>query len=508
MNNLGFNKDDPAVQELLRACMLSTKVFAKTLFAEEVKAPFSLLHDEIFEVIDTLGRTKKAIAAPRGLGKTTIAKIRTIKAILFREVNFIIYLSNSASAAEMQTENIKRMIQSNDLISMMFGDIKFSHDGMKDSFSKQSWVAFGDVFILPRGAGQQVRGLNWMGHRPGLVIIDDLESTETVQSDEQRDKLKNWFMSDLMKTESRFGKPAEFLYIDTIKHEDALLQNLVDAPDWLSKRLSICNDDLESYDPNYMTTTELRQAYEDHKNLGKTDLFYMEYMNIPISLKDAVFKQEYFKQYSEEIGVLQVNDLGIISTYDVDKLITVVLVDPARTVKLHSAESAVVVVSIDRVSGKIFVRDISARKMLPDELYDEMFRLTLSYRAMYMAVEVTGLSEFISQPILSQMRKRGIYAQYIELQARGKKEERVASLAPHYKLGYIYHNQATCSALEHQLLWFPKSKRWDIMDALAHVNQVMDLQSIFFDPDDDEMQPDEFDELEDERILADDWRTV
>lgn len=509
MNQIPFDKNDPLIRELLVACMQSSKVFDKTLFPDEVSSPFSMLHDKIFEVIDAT-HLKKAIAAPRGLGKTTIAKLRVIKAILFREVNFIIYLSNSATSAEMQTENIKRMIQQSELIKTFFGDIKFSQDGMKDSFSKQSWVAYGDVFVLPRGAGQQVRGLNWMGHRPGLIVIDDLESTETVQNEDQRTKLKQWFMSDLMKTESKYGKAAEFLYIDTIKHEDALLQNLIDAPDWMGITLSICDDKFNTYDPNYMTTEEIKESYENHKALGQTDLFYMEYMNIPISLSDAVFKPEYFKYFSEEPGKLVVKEDNKDVTYPVRNLITAVLVDPARTSKMHSAESAIVTVSVERKSGKIFVRDIFSAKVTPDVLYDEMFSAVILYKAMFLAVEVTGLSDFISQPIQNQMRVRGIYPQYIEIQASAKKVERVATLAPNYRLGYMYHNKANCAVLENQLLWFPKSKLWDTMDALANINKLMENQSIYFDPNEDDMLPDEFDELdeEDQLMLADEWRLL
>lgn len=507
-----ITKNDPIMQDILLACMQSTKVFAKTFFPDEVEADFSILHEQLFEIIDSKAVLRKAIAAPRGIGKTTIAKIRVCKAILFHETHFIVYLSNSASAAENATEHIKRMLQNNDIIRQFFGDVKFSQKGYKDSFSKQSWVAFGEIFVLPRGAGQQVRGLNWMGHRPGLIVIDDLESTENIRSDDQRDKLKKWFFSDLMKTEAKYSDPAEFLYIDTIKHEDALLQNLVDSTSWQSLVLSICDEEFNTYDPNYMTTEEILAEYEAYKEQGEADLFYMELMNIPISKENAVFKPEYFKYFEECNGHLQVvqESNGMGTPVNVDNLTTLVIVDPARTVQMHSADSAVVVVSVDRTTGKIFVRDVFNGKVKPDELYDVMFEKVLLFNARMLCVEVTGLSQFISQPIENQMRVRGIYPQYIELNAKGHKEDRVATLAPNYRLGYMYHNKTVCRVLEAQLEWYPKSKKWDVMDALAYINQIMAEQAIYFDPDDEDVEPysTEFDELYDEAIISDDWRLV
>lgn len=525
-----FDKNDPELKQLLLDCMQSTKVFAKTFFPEEVSSDFSILHDLMFQVIDHSIEKKKALAAPRGLGKTTIAKIRAVKAIVFREVAFIVYLSNSEGSAVAATEHIKRMLQSNEALTTIFGKPTFSQKGFKDSFSKQSWVAYGDVFVLPRGSGQQVRGQNWMGNRPGLIIIDDLESTELIRSDDQREKLSNWFFSDLMKSESKFGTRAEFVYIDTIKHEDALLQNLIDSPDWLKvntpdKVLAICDQDFNTYDPNYMTTEEIKEEYRNHQ--GKTDLFYMEYMNIPISLKDAVFKEEYFKYYEESYGFLivynhpkfvqQQNKMGFtvkeIEKIPVKELISITLCDPARTINLLSAESSVVTVSIHRKSRKILVREGWGKRVRPTELYDEMFRQVLLYGSRYLGVEVTGLHEFISQPIKQEIKTRQIYPQYIELHAKGEKDMRISrSLETYYKNGQIYHNPQTCTALENQLKWHPKSKRKDLIDALAYITKVIDDEYLFFESEEDDYydeyddinQEDEFeDEYED---LDEDWR--
>lgn len=507
-----IDKYDPEVQELLISCMNSSAVFNKTFFPDEVSSEYSLLHREIFKIIDGES-SKKAIAAPRGLGKTTLAKLRVCKAIVFREVSFIIYLSNSATSAEASTEHIKRLLQSNEMITKLFGPVTFSSEGFKDSFSKQSWVAYGDVFVLPRGAGQQVRGQNWMGHRPGLIVIDDLEDSELVRSDEQRFKLSNWFFADLMKTESKYDKGAEFLYIDTIKHEDSLLKNLIDASDWDSVCLSICDQNFNSYDPNYMTTEALKQEYENHKSKGKADLFFMEYMNIPISLMDAVFKPEYYKYFNECGSYLEcVHSVNADdSRVRIKDLVTVVIVDPARTVNLSSAESAIVVVSVDRKMGRIFVRDIISKRVRPDELYDDIFKEVLLFNAMILAVEVTGLCEFISQPLLNQMRIRGITAQFIALNAKGDKDMRISTLAPNYRLGHMYHNKTNCTALENQLMWHPKSKLKDIMDALSYITIIMENHHMYFDPDESDADyfEDEFDELEnDDNDLNDSWRLL
>ena len=498
-----------ALEEVLMQCHLNTQVAAKVLFPDVFTSDFSILHDQIFKLIDA-GHRKIAIAAPRGLGKTSIARTVLAKKILYRDVNFACYVSNSATSAEMQTENIKRSLQSNRMIRQLFGNIKISDNPFSDddTFSKKAWVAFGNTFVLPRGWGQQVRGLNWANYRPQLVIIDDLENKDEIRNEDIRMKMKEWFFSDLLKTESMYGEPCIFIYIDTIKHEDSLLQNLLDAPEWASIKLAICDDNFVSYDENYMTTDEIKQEYEDHRSKGLTDLFFMERMNVPISLEDAVFQTKQFKYFNDYGDELKIYEKDKTITIRKSDLTIVVIVDPAKTVKLHSAESAVVTIGVDRKSRRIFVLDIESSKLKPDQLYDVMFGAVMRHKARILAVEVTSLHQFISQPIESEMRVRGIYPFYVELKATGKKEDRVATLATHYRLGYMYHNKANCHKLEVQLQWFPRSKLWDVMDATAYITKLMDEIAFYFDPEDLPEDESEFDELcvSDDLMPEEDWR--
>jgi hypothetical protein len=282
-----------------------------------------------------------------------------------------------------------------------------------------------------------------------------------------------------------------------------------------------------------MTTEEIKEEYENHKGKNgkpdKTDLFYMEYMNIPISLKAAVFKDEYLKYYEERgsyllvtrpiEGVHQMNTQGevleSVERIPINELITVVIGDPAKTVKMHSAESAIVVCSVHRKSHRIFIREPWSGKVRPDEYYDELFRCVLTYRARFLAVEVTGLNEYISQPIKNQMKIRSIFPIFIELSAKGDKDVRISNaLAPQYKLGYIYHNKTNCAALENQLKWHPKSKLKDLIDAESYITWLIDNNYLYFEGSDDEDGEDDFfDLIEDldedlESIVGNDYLLV
>ena len=510
------------MKDVLALCAWDIKQACGSIFPDIFYADFSQLHQEIFDLINKVyrarqkGRNKIAIAAPRGIGKTSIARTVVMRSILFKMCNFIVYISNSATSAEMQTENIKRDLMTNPLVKQFFGSIKNNIDGdIDESFSKKAWTAYGDTFVLPRGAGQQVRGLNWSNYRPQLVIIDDLEDKDEIQSVENRRKLKEWFHSDLMKTEDMYGEGCIFIYIDTIKHEDALLVDLLESPEWESIQLAICDEKYNSLDPNYMSTEEVKKEVEEHRRLGTLDVFFMERMNMPTGGEDAAFRQEYFKYFEDqgdELIVKTSSDTGEAETETIrsKNLLHVTIVDPAKTVKMHNAESSVQTIAVDRESRKIFNRYITSERFYPDELYDEMFSQVLRFNSFILGYEVTGLNEFIIQPIENECRVRGIHPLLVELQAkRGIHEkgkiERIRTLVPLYKLGYVYHNKSNCGPLEQQLLSFPRSKLWDIMDGFAYITYIMEKNAVYFDPTDGDEVPqdieDEYTELDDDSML-------
>jgi hypothetical protein len=268
---------------------------------------------------------------------------------------------------------------------------------------------------------------------------------------------------------------------------------------WHTRTLSICDDEYRSNWPDFISDQEVRELADSFARQGLLDVFYREYRNIPVAKESASFRAEHFRYY-EEVADPEKHEstdrLLFTSNLTIHPHVeSVVLVDPAKTVQLQSDFSAVVGVGVNTVENKIFVRDVVARRMYPDELYEEIFSMLERLRARVLGVEVTSLNEFITFPIKNEMMRRGKFYELIELHARKSKLERVAALVPFYRQGSMYHNKACAGALEAQLLWFPKAKRIDIADALAYIVPLMEEGSRYFQPTQTQMK-DEFADLE------------
>lgn len=442
----------------------------QVLFPHAFHRPFDAPHRQIFDLLQNSDNPRKVVIAPRGVGKTTIDNLLVpAHRILFNDKKYIVPVGASAETAIEQSENLKNELLENEYIGQLF-----NIESHSQTFSKTDWIVkVGDtpVKVRPKGAGQKLRGMKWGSYRPDLIVVDDLEDEESVMNEERRAALKRWFYGALMGLVDRSSKNWDIIVVGTLLHEDSLLMNLVeDKRNWDSVVLELCDDDLNSHFPNYADNKEIQELYQTYKDAGQLDVFAREYRSNPISTEDAVFQQSYFKYYEEK-------DVKLDNNPAVENI---VLVDIARTTKVHSADSAIVGVAIDTRTEAVYVRDIDHGKFHPDEIYDKAIAMCQRLGAYRLGVEVTGLHEFITYPLRNELFRRAKNIELIELKARGGvtergKVERVRSLVPFYRQGLIYHNKNISTALEQQLLSFPKSKRWDIMDAFGYVTEMLEM---------------------------------
>ena len=458
----------PEVQQILLSCIGNTKATAKVMYPDRFTRPFAKMHEKVFKVLDDDSIQQIVVAAPRGFGKTSLGITYETEKIVFRKKKFIIPVSCTASQALLQGENLKRELLSNSIISRLFGPMK------SNTFSQDQWITETGTMVMPRGSGQQIRGLLFGNFRPDLIFADDIEDSESVKSEEQRRKLKEWFFADVMNSVDRSRRDWKIVIVGTLLHEDSLLANLLEDPNWHPVLLELFDDDYHSNWPEFMDDESIAKLVETYRKQKMLGTLFREYRNLPVAKEDAKFKAEYFKYYTQE-------DMKTVQE-------TVVIMDPAKTAKSTSDESAAVGVGLDMVGNRILVLDVDAGNYHPDEFITHSLNMCVKLKARVLGYEETSLHEFISYPLENAMKKRGLNLELVPLPARMGKEERVAGLLPFYRQGEIYHNKTACGGLEAQLMSYPRAKRWDCMDALAYVVPLLEKGERYFFAKDEKLQ--------------------
>jgi len=465
---------------LLADMTASTALAAGIIYPERFSRSFDPIHKSIFEIIDRRPGDPgyspyKLIIAPRGSGKTSICAILVpTVAILLQRYDYIVIIGYNADDAIEKTEELKRELVSNPLIRTLYGDIR------TDKWSTKEYVVrIGSkaIKIHPRGSMQPVRGRLFMGSRPGLIIIDDLEKSKEVENPEIRREKKDWLHGDVLGCINRSHQhidgedaPWEFLMMGTILHQDSLLINLHESEQWDSIVLELCDDNFVSNAPHYLNDKGCKALYEHLKADGQVDTWYREYRNNPVPTGlDAAFPTDLFRDYEE-------SDENLNRNHNVE---SVVIVDPSRTANPTAHPTGIVAVGVDMMRNKLFVRECISKRIYPEEMYEMIAETIVRFEARVLAVEVTGLHEFIVHPLKTFLSKRGISIEFVELHARQGRDERgkaarVRSLVDFYRQGIVYHNKQVCGPLEQQLQAFPKAKDWSLMDPLGYIVELLE----------------------------------
>jgi hypothetical protein len=485
---------DSDLDELLAPCLHSTAMTAVTLFEDHITRPFCPLHTTILSLLDDDTKRLVAIAAPRGFGKTTLIGLCFIgRKALFRFAPYIVYISATAAEAAQKVKTLARELTENPIIKELFGNlqgVKWAEEKGEIELIDEQGKPF--CFIQAKGAGNQIRGLKWGKHRPSLFLVDDLESKEDAQSEEMRKKLKKWFFGDLIGAMDNADlSDSRVILIGTVVHQDSLLANLIDEKtdidfqdadqqemaDLIANKekfhtvkLEACDDNYESIWPEFISTASIKAKAEAYRQRGLLDIFFMEFRNMVIAGEEASFQQTMFRYYSEFSE-------DFASELKNNEIETIIIVDPAKTANTTSAFTAIVAIGFNSTKNKIYFRDCINKRLTPDLIFKEAVDMAVRYRTSIVGLEVTGLNNFITFPFQQYVATQTHYVQLVEIKAIKDKTLRVAGLVPLYRMGCIYHNELLHirGALEAQLLSFPYSKFWDVMDCFANCIEMFDL---------------------------------
>src|SRR5690625_2296093 len=292
--------------ERIHRCEVDTYEFALEYFSEsrnpgnpgnwegfdiENKAEAPEFHLEMTDIINTVSsevlNAKIAVAAPRSHAKSTwYTKAFPIHQVVYRLRKYIIIISETPSVATANMEWIRGQSKHNEKLRKEFGELLSPKDQANDKDNGEEFIAWhNDVdgkkrylaLVQAASTGQALRGRNWNGSRPDLIICDDLEDARSggnASTPEQRSKLRDWFSQTVMALGDPKGERTAFVVVGTTVHFDSLLMNLLYKRSDFETRVyrAIINE------PKRMDLwEECRQIYIDRENpdrLADANRFY------------------------------------------------------------------------------------------------------------------------------------------------------------------------------------------------------------------------------------------
>jgi len=268
------------------------------LFKEHIPTFPPPFHLELYEWFAEL-KGYKGAAAPRGFAKSTVTDLVFIAWVaLHAKKRFMVLISDTYGQSTMLLESLKAEIENNEKIRWIYenpqGDAWTDNDieimGIDTNGERKP------VKIIAKGAGMKIRGLKYLNFRPDIIIFDDLENDEAVQSVDRRRKLKDWLIRGVIPALSPDGC---IILIGTVLHRDSLLSNILDKKgefsSWDSRKYSAIMDENKSLWPERFAVENLLQMRDNpkyEKYIGPL-AFAQEMMNKPLAEGDIIFQPDW-----------------------------------------------------------------------------------------------------------------------------------------------------------------------------------------------------------------------
>lgn len=426
------------------------------------------------------------IKMPRGFSKTTIIVANAIRNICYNLAPFSLYVSEAADHAERQLTTIKYELETNQRLLAVFGSKKPSlNSGLKwnENFFETAPDAAGQgsCAMIARGRGGQIRGLNHKGNRPKFTIVDDVEDTESVKDDKQREKTREWAYRELMPAQSEMDKESGIIAIGTLLHPEALLQTWENDPEWTVVTFGAHDRQGELLWPEMMDEAKLASKKASFVRAQQLHAFYMEYYNEYRVKEGAKFKQSFFIHEPPKDRFLA----------------TAIYCDPAISEKRKADDATISVAGIAE-GGLIFLLDQwGKRGASPSEILEEFFKLHKLYGCRHAGIESNAFQKALVHIAREWMFRKKHYFEITPVNNRRSADERVELiLQPRYAAGYIRHVRVF-SKLETQLLdWNPPGHHNDYADSFCGAVQLLDPHANFALAEDDKPDKDEYEPLE------------
>lgn len=268
------------------------------LFPDHIQSEPPSFHLEIYADFSQL-HGFAAKAAPRGFSKSTITDLVLLLWVaLHCKRRFIVLISDTYGQATMLMEAVKSELETNEIVRWLYDEPQ------GETWSDNDIEVYGvnnagerlPIKILAKGAGMKIRGLKFLNYRPDLIIFDDLENDEAVQSEDRRRKLKNWLVRGVIPALSTDGC---IWLIGTVLHRDSLLSNILDKKGefsgWRStKYAAIINSERSLWPARFSleTLTKMRDDPTFERYIGPL-AFAQEMQNTPMSEQDQVFQPDW-----------------------------------------------------------------------------------------------------------------------------------------------------------------------------------------------------------------------
>lgn len=402
---------------------------------------------------------KLCIKAYRGAAKTTLMRLFSLWLILRGDKRYAIFIGSTQDLAKETIDLLKTELEDNANLTLDF-DIKI---GSVWSAEELVFSAHGVLCkIKSFGAGKKIRGTNFLSMRPDLIICDDIENDENIESKTQRDKLYSWFNKAILKLPSRLNKHYNIIIVGTTLHYDSLLQRLDKRDDFKSFNFPLVIEFPQNLDEILQNGafSKAKGLKLDDTSLDSTAIlmdlaqdrasFFSEFQNLPLDKENAPLA--HYTTFSELPRSIDSLFIGI---------------DPSLG-KAKGDYFALSQLYYTKATKQIYA-SAQGFKISPDKMLDKIVALYLRVSklcaSITIATEEVAFQEFFKTQLKAKFQALGFFVPIVGIKNTANKAVRLDALAPLLKDESILIDE-NAALLREELDSYPKCAHDDLLDSI------------------------------------------
>ncbi|NLD18829.1 MAG: phage terminase large subunit [Clostridiales bacterium] len=483
---------------------IDIEFFALCYFPKYFDRAFGTFHKELFEelkyMLDNTGLIE-AFGLPREHGKSTINSfLFPLYSTLYSKSQFTLIISATEQIALPFLDMIKDELENNQLLLEDFGVRKGNRWNNNEIWIKGTNGI--DACIMIRGIDGSLRGIHFKQYRPQLVLLDDLLKDDTAKSETKRETVKNTFTDVVIPIGTR---DTNILVVGTVLHEEDLMADLLKGK--IAGVRSIRKSAVTAFSDRDDLWGEWERIYNNLKDdnriinaktyfesnqeamLDGTEILWDEYLDYYYLMckKQSMGDKSFYKELQNDPRSTDDYIFQAISYWeslpDYNDLEVVMYIDPAIKAGKRNDYSAITILARHEKTGQMYVLDGSIYKLLPDDLFKVAIEKLDLFPVEKIGFEATQAQSYMKQKFEESLWNVSIYTPVEEINAKGQKHERIITLEPDVKRGFILFNSSNM-AYNNQVKDYNKGAKHDdapdsLYGAVQLVQGVQKLQ--FFD---------------------------
>ncbi len=481
------------------------RIFRKFYFAHYHKVPDAAFHHDICQILSdmTFNRgAKVALAAPRGFAKSTIITLQySLYCICHKIEPFILVMASTNDQVENYLRDIKRELESNPLLIQDFPDV--CEIGAKPGpprWTKDQIITRNGVNVQVLSVNQQVRGRKYGEFRPSLILLDDIESDDSLRNPDNFYKLQDRVTKSIIYSGTSV---TNVVYAGTIHHHASLLAQFTSTdqfPGWI-KRIYRSVISWSEHPELWEQWVKIYHRQEQHngKDGPEAAKEYFEENRVAMLQGTQVLWPENKDFYSlmverEQLGSISFDsemqnqalnprdcffNLAELHYWDdeyrsEDELLRTldkhVLIfgscDPSMGKQnKHADYSAILSGALDTEKNIIYILDCDVGRKKPDRIISDIIAYHSRRKYQKFGFESNQFQEYVANILEQKARETGEHLNVEQLKNLTNKQARIESLQPLVKNGTIRFSRKHLMLLE-QLKFYPKGAFDDAIDGL------------------------------------------